>query len=300
MSYVALRFAVPAREVDEWSDALIEAGAFAIDAADSHAGTTSETPIYAEPGEGRETLWPVTELTALFDARNDARDALARAAANLKQSAPAHESFVVAEKDWVRATQRQFAPIRIDEGFWIVPSWCTPPDPAAHNLTLDPGVAFGTGSHATTRLCLLWLREAIARNAPKSLLDYGCGSGILAIAAKKLGATNVVGTDMDPQALDASLRNARANDVDASFVMPDALGNATFDIVIANILTNTLVTLAPLLASRVRPGGRIALCGILAAQAEEVKAAYRRSFDIGTWRSIDDWSLLAGTRLAHP
>src|SRR5689334_10584331 len=176
MSYVALRFAVPARQVDEWSDALLEGGALSVDAADSRAGTTSETPIYAEPGEAGEKLWPITALTALFASRDDADDAIARAAANLMRSAPPHESFVVAEQDWVRETQRQFAPIRIDQGFWIVPSWCKPPDPDAHNLTLDPGVAFGTGSHPTTRLCLLWLREEIARAAPIALLDYGCGS----------------------------------------------------------------------------------------------------------------------------
>jgi ribosomal protein L11 methyltransferase len=300
-NYAALRFIIDADDADAWSDALLAEGAFSVDAADPHAGSAAETPIYAEPGE-RDALWPVTQLTALFDSGNDAGAALRRAAMTLARSAPPHQTFTVPEQDWVRATQKQFDPIRIADGFWIVPSWCDPPDPTALNLSLDPGLAFGTGSHATTRLCLLWLRAHV--RAGDSVLDYGCGSGILAIAANMLGATRVVGTDVDPQALSASIDNARANAVDASFVAPDALGDVTFDIVVANILTNALVMLAPLLAARVRVGGRIALCGILTSQADRVSETYRRWFEIEAWQSSEDWSLLAGVRTisasSHP
>ena len=181
----------------------------------------------------------------------------------LAQPIPPHEIFPIAEQDWVRQTQAQFGPIEIARGFWIVPSWSAVPDPGALNLRLDPGLAFGTGSHPTTRLCLEWLREHLAGG--ESVLDYGCGSGILAIAAAKLGADRVMGIDVDPQAVRASAHNARENDVDAAFVEPDALPAATYEVVVANILANPLIVLAPAIAQRVVAGGRIALSGILDA-----------------------------------
>ena len=327
MSYMALRFDVEAEDADAWSDALLALGAFAVEACDPRAETAAEIPIYAEPGDHRDSLWPITRLTGLFDAGNDLDATLSRAAARVGRSPPPHEAFPVFDRDWVQATRMQFEPIRIAEGFWIVPSWCAPPDPTALNLSLDPGLAFGTGSHATTRLCLIWLRAQLtpsvggpmsaagpsqgANYAPSggsaaalaasvggqfSVLDYGCGSGILSIAAVKLGAQRVVGTDIDPQALAASIENARVNAVAASFVAPDRLGDETFDIVVANILTSALLALAPLLASRVRAGGRIALCGILAPQADAVIETYRRWFDISTWQSVEGWALLEGVR----
>jgi ribosomal protein L11 methyltransferase len=298
MSYVALRFDVEAEDADAWSDALLASGAFAVDACDPRAGTSAETPIYAEPGERRDALWPITQLTALFGAGNDVNAALRRAAANVERPPPPHEAFPVPERDWVQATRMQFEPIRIAEGFWVVPSWCAPPDPSSLNLSLDPGLAFGTGSHPTTRLCLMWLHAHLTASVGRqlSLLDYGCGSGILSIAALKLGAQRVVGTDIDPQALSASVENARLNAVEASFIAPDALGNEMFDIVVANILTSVLLAFASQLASRVRAGGRIALCGILAPQADAVIDAYRNWFDISTWQSVEGWSLLEGVR----
>jgi len=178
-------------------------------------------------------------------------------------------------------------------GLWLGPPWRTPPDPA-QAVVIDPGRAFGTGAHPTTRLCLQWLRATVTPHA--SVLDYGCGSGILAIAAAKLGAGDVAGTDIDPQALDAAADNARANGTAVAFAAPDAIRGGTFDLVVANILTNPLRMLAPALAARVRPGGRLALAGLLDAQAPLAADAYARWFTIAPWRSADGWTLLAGVR----
>lgn len=294
MSYVALRFDAPAEDAEAWSDALLAAGAWSVDVSDPAAGTPDETPQYGEPGEPGDQLWPVSRLSALFASVTDSRAALRIASEGIALPAPLHETHIVAEQDWVRTTQAQFGPIRIAGDFWIVPSWAQAPEPDALNLRLDPGLAFGTGSHPTTFLCLEWMRMHI--QGGESLLDYGCGSGILAIAGARLGAGRVVGTDVDHQAMRASEDNARANDVTATFVLPDALAPGIFDIVVANILAKPLTLLAPALAMRVRPGGRIALSGIFEAQAEAVAAVYARWFNIGTWKVHDGWALLAGER----
>ena len=298
MSYVALRFDASATEAEAWSDALLAAGALSVDVSDPAAGTAAETPQFGEPGERDATLWPISRLSALFAADGDP-DAALRAASTLTElPLPPHETSLVAEQDWVRATQAQFGPIRIADDFWIVPSWAEAPAPDALVLRLDPGLAFGTGSHPTTCLCLEWMRAHI--RGGESLLDYGCGSGILAIAGARLGAGRVVGTDVDPQAVRASADNARANGLDlrsgATFVLPDALAPGEFDIVVANILANPLTLLAPALAMRVRPGGRIVLSGILEEQAAAVAAAYARWFNIGPHDVRDGWVLLAGER----
>jgi len=295
VSYIALRFDIDAASADGWADVLLAAGALSVDVADPHAGTLEESPLYGEP-DSPAALWPVSRLTALF--ADDSAVLAARAGlAAAGRTLPPHETFPVAEQDWVRATQAQFAPIRIVDGLWIVPSWCDAVDPAAINLALDPGLAFGTGSHPTTRLCLRWLAREL--EAGESVLDYGCGSGILAIAAGRLGAARVVGTDIDAQALAASRANALSNGVAATFVAVDRLAaaeRAPFDVVIANILANPLVRLAPVLAGFARAGGRIVLSGILEAQAGDVIAAYRRWFNIGISESDDGWVALAGTR----
>jgi ribosomal protein L11 methyltransferase len=235
----------------------------------------------------------------LFGHDADPVRAIAAAGRAARRAPPPYETCAVAEQDWVRATQAQFAPIRIAGMLWVVPSWCAPPDPGAINLTLDPGLAFGTGSHPTTRLCLAWLATWLRRG--ERVLDYGCGSGILAIAAAKLGADEVVGVDVDPQAIRASRANARANGVAATFVAPDDLPALTaqrFDVLVANILANPLVLLAPALAARVRAGGRIVLSGILEPQAAQVAAAYAAWFNISVWNSDDGWIALAGVRCA--
>ena len=290
----ALSFDAAAAAAERWADALLDAGALSVDVADPHAGTPGETPLYAEPAESGTPFWPVSRLTALFPTAMDAEAALASAAECLNESVPAHRRTTLSDVDWVRETQAQFAPIRITDQMWIVPSWHEPPDASAINIVLDPGLAFGTGSHPTTFLCLRWLSVNVERGA--SVLDYGCGSGILAIAAAKLGADAVIGVDADPQALAASRANAEANGVAARFCSPDALPVQAVDIVVANILANPLELLAPLLARRVRPEGRIVLSGILEPQADRVAAAYARWFNIAPWGSADGWTALAGVR----
>jgi ribosomal protein L11 methyltransferase len=297
MPYIALRFDTAAGTADGWADALLAAGALSVDAADALAGTQDETEVYGEP-DVPSAVWPLTRLTALFDADADVVGALGRAGALLARAPPRYFLEAVADSDWGRATQAQFGPLRVGERLWIVPSWSEPEDATALNLRIDPGLAFGTGSHATTRLCLRWLETNLARGA--TLLDYGCGSGILAIAAARLGAGSVIGVDVDAQALAASAANARANAVDARFVSPEALPPGSFDIVVANILANPLELLSPLLAARVRAGGNIVLSGILEAQAAQVAAAYARWFKIVPWGSEDGWVALAGSRTHAP
>ncbi|HEX6792627.1 MAG TPA: 50S ribosomal protein L11 methyltransferase [Casimicrobiaceae bacterium] len=293
-TFWALRFDVAAADADRWSDALLAAGALSVDAADPFAGTDRESAIFGEPSEAPRDWWHVTRLTALCAGDADPA-AIVRTAADAVASAePPFERYRVPDRDWVRTTRAQFAPLRITDALWIVPSWCTPPRPDATNILLDPGLAFGTGAHPTTRLCLRFLADE--SNRGDSVLDYGCGSGILAIAAAKLGAGRVAGVDIDPQAISASIENGRANRVRAQFVHVDALGEERFAIVVANILANPLRVLAPALAARTEDGGRIALSGILAAQAGDVARDYAPWFDIAAGAEDDGWVLLTGTR----
>ena len=297
MPYLAIVFETQGADADAWADALLDAGALCVDLTDPRADTKTEQPLYGEPGDPPGERWPACSLTALFERDADVPAALAAAAAAIGRTSPPCLRREVAEQDWVRLAQAQFAPIRITDGLWIVPSWCEPVDAAALNLVVDPGLAFGTGSHPTTRLCLAWLASELA--AGESVLDYGCGSGILAVAAARLGARSVVGTDVDPQAILASEANAAVNRAAARFVPPDALDAAgcdRFDVVVANILTNPLRLLAPALAARVRPGGRIVLSGILDTQVDDVVAAYRDWFKIALWKADEGWVALVGTR----
>jgi ribosomal protein L11 methyltransferase len=294
MSFVALRFDVAAADADRWSDALLDAGALSVDAADPSADSADEQAIFGEPSDAEPGWWRVTRLTALCAGDAEPLAIVRRASDALDSASPPFESYPVADRDWVRATQAQFAPLRITDALWIVPTWCEAPRADAVNIMLDPGLAFGTGAHPTTRLCLRFLADNVARGA--SVLDYGCGSGILAIAAAKLGAKRVVGVDIDPQAIKASMDNAQANRVLAQFLHVDKLTAERFAIVVANILANPLRVLAPALAARTQRGGRMALSGILAGQANDVAAAYVRWFDIAIHAEDDGWVLLVGTR----
>ena len=294
MPFFALRFDAPAAAAEAWSEALLAAGAASVDTADANAGTGGETPLYGEPDYPAGGLWPSSRLTALFAADADIEARIRDAAARVGLAPPAYTLDTVADLDWVRRTQAQFSAQRITDRLWIVPSWCDPVDPEAVNLKLDPGLAFGTGSHATTRLCLRWLAAHLMPD--QSVLDYGCGSGILAIAAARLGASTVVGTDIDLEAIAASRANAERNGVAALFAVPEAIAPGRFDVVIANILANPLRLLAPVLAARVRDGGAIVLSGVLEGQAAAVSGAYRRWFKLDAWGKDDGWVALAGRR----
>ena len=273
----------------------METGALSVALEDADAGTVDETPLFGEPDHPTAELWQHSTAIALFDAQADVPALLAAAAALAGVPAPADYTIeAVADADWVRLTQSQFDPIPISSRLWIVPTWHTAPDAAAINLKLDPGLAFGTGSHPTTRLCLAWLDTHLAGG--ETLLDYGCGSGILAIAAARLGAARVDGIDIDPQAVTASRDNAALNDVEARFGLPGELPETAYDVVVANILTNPLKAMAPLLAGRVRTGGQLVLSGILVEQAEDVMTIYRDWFDFGPPAAEAGWVRLAGTR----
>jgi len=294
MAFLALRFDATAGDVESWADALLAAGALSVDTADSEEGTPDETPRYGEPGMIDAGYWPENRITALFPAEIDVEGVLTEICSTLCAPLPHAGVEVVEATDWVAKTQAQFSPIAVSERLWVVPSWCDPVDPAAINLKLDPGLAFGTGSHPTTRLCLEWLDANL--DPGQSVLDYGCGSGILAIAAAKLGAIDVHGVDVDPQAITASRANAALNKVDAAFATADDLPPRRFDVVVANILANPLMLLAPLLAGHVKSAGRIVLSGILEDQAKAVCAAYEPWFKIATSAMQDGWVALAGTR----
>ncbi|HYK12817.1 MAG TPA: 50S ribosomal protein L11 methyltransferase, partial [Burkholderiales bacterium] len=200
----------------------------------------------------------------------------------------------VADQDWVRATQNQFQPVRVSSRLWVVPTWHAAPDPAAVNLVIDPGLAFGTGTHATTRLCLKWLDTNL--RGGESVLDYGCGSGILGIAALKLGAARATGVDIDPLALLAARHNAMQNQVHMAFVAAERDAPEPADIVLANILANPLTLLAPLLARLTRRGGHILLSGVLEHQAREVEDAYRAAFDLAPLERDEGWVLISGSK----
>ena len=288
---------VDAAKVLAVSDALLEAGAFSVDVADAKAGTDRETPIFGEPGQDLELAFGSNRVVALFEPETDLPGVIERACAAAGFSAsPEYKITEVAEQDWVRLTQSQFTPIRVSARLWIVPSWHSSPDPAAINIILDPGLAFGTGSHPTTRLCLDWLDRNMSPGC--GVIDYGRGSGILAIAAAKLGAARVRGVDIDAQAVLSSRYNAERNHVIAKFSHADEAPPEPADVVLANILSNPLKVLAPLLARLTLPGGTLVLSGILPPQATDVADAYRSWFDIQP-RAIDDgWVRLSGTRLS--
>lgn len=281
--------------VDEVTDALLAAGALAVDVQDAAAGTAAESPIFAEPGEAPATGWHANRVSALFAMDADLHAAVPRALAESGID-PASEFLVerVEDADWVRLTQGQFQPLQITPRLWVVPTWHALPDPDAINIVLDPGVAFGTGAHPTTRLCLRWLDTVVTPDA--DVLDYGCGSGILAIAAMKLGARSARGIDIDPQAVFAAQNNAQQNQVAAIFVAAENKLVAPANIVVANILANPLMVLAPLLAQLTLPGGCIALSGILVEQAGSVQTAYAADFDMQSTDTDDGWVLLTGIR----
>lgn len=294
-----IKFLCLERSAEDFGDLMIDAGAMSVSIEDADLGSPDEKPLYGEPGTEPDTFaWTRSIVSVLADEKFDALQAAAIAAKALGIETPTMQSdTVVPDEDWVRITQAQFSPVKVSDRLWIVPSWHEPPSSDAINIRLDPGVAFGTGSHPTTHLCLQWLDTHVT--GEDSVLDYGCGTGILAIAAAKLGAASVLGTDIDPQAVESAAYNARHNEVEARFVLPAELPSERFSLVVANILSNPLKVLAPALLGRVAPGGRLVLSGVLARQAEEVIEVYRSTdpnVELSVWREEDGWVCIAGTR----
>jgi ribosomal protein L11 methyltransferase len=287
-----LRLLAPEDLVETVSDALDALDALSVSVEDADAQTDAEQALFGEPGmPPPKDGWQRSRVIALF-----ATEALAREAAALLE---AQDFFAecrllgladVPEQDWVRLTQSQFAPVEITPEFWIVPTWHEPPAQARQVIRLDPGLAFGTGTHPTTRMCLRWIAT---RGSPvgKRVLDYGCGSGILAIGAAKYGATDIDAVDIDPAAVESTGLNADANGVRLQAGLPDASAGR-YDIVLANILATPLKVLAPLLCAHVAPGGALVLAGILERQADELKAAYAPYAALEVSDSEDGWILM--------
>ncbi|MDL2284516.1 50S ribosomal protein L11 methyltransferase [Oxalobacter sp. OttesenSCG-928-P03] len=283
-----------------FSDALLAAGAMAVTVEDADEGTDAERPIFGEPGaDSEEHVWQRSRVIALISADSDTQHMLSLAAKESgMDSIPPFLVRAVPTKDWVRETQEQFDPIHIGKNIWVVPSWHQTPDSNGIVLQLDPGLAFGTGSHPTTRLCLEWLEENVASG--QNVLDYGCGSGILAIAAAKLGAVSVDGVDIDPQAIATARENAAENQCDIAFYLPDPFSekakNRQYDIVVANILSGPLQQLAQIITSRLKPGGKLVLSGILDWQENDVISAYAPWLVLTPYQYSDGWVALSGIR----
>lgn len=293
-------------EAEALSDILLETGVLAVSVEDADSDTGDESPLYGEPGlEPAVQAWRNNRVVALLPDGLDPCQVLEQLAGHAGR--PIAESDwhtrEVPDEDWVRLTQSQFGPIQVGDRIWIIPSWhaADPELPSAGGrdgdvvrIELDPGLAFGTGSHPTTHLCLEWL--AGRPLAGSTLLDYGCGSGILAIAAAMLGASSVEAVDIDEQAVQSTRDNALNNRVQVNACLPDAFGPGQFDVVVANILSNPLKVLAPMLANRVAPGGSLVLSGVLERQAREVAAAYAPWLEMNVWQARDGWVCLHGRR----
>ena len=294
MPYQQITIAVNDHLAERLADALMEHGALSAAIEDAYAGTENEQAIFGEPGMPAAQIWQQSKVIALFGEHDEAAAAVKAAAQECGLKDLSYDSETLEDQDWVRLTQSQFDPIQISERLWITPSWHKAPEGNAVNLQLDPGLAFGTGSHPTTRLCLKWLDTQL--KGGESVLDYGCGSGILTIAALKLGAGSAVGVDIDEQAIRASNDNAAQNNVQAYFYLPDGLPQGQFDVVVANILANPLRMLGEMLAARTKQGGRIVLSGLLAEQSEELGEIYSQWFDIEPAETEEGWARLSGVK----
>ncbi|MCD5972784.1 50S ribosomal protein L11 methyltransferase [Pseudomonas quasicaspiana] len=291
MPWLQVRLAISPEQAETYEDALLEVGAVSVTFMDAE-----DQPIF-EPELNTTPLWSHTHLLALFEADTDAEHVLAHLRLLTDAELPEHMSEVIEDQDWERSWMDNFQPMRFGQRLWIVPSWHAAPEPEAVNLLLDPGLAFGTGTHPTTALCLEWLDGQDLNGC--DLLDFGCGSGILAIAALLLGAKQAVGTDIDVQALEASRDNAGRNNIAPErfeLYLPENMPPQQADVLVANILAGPLVALAPQLATLVKTGGRLALSGILAEQGEEVAAAYADTFELDPIANRDGWVRITGRR----
>ena len=292
MPWLQLELESTPATAERLSDLLSASGACAVTLQDG-----ADQPLF-EPPPGATPLWGSTRVVGLFEADADIEAVLAALESALAPAPlPPWHLNPLEDRDWVRAWMDDFQPMRFGERLWIVPGEMTPPDPEAVNIRLDPGLAFGTGTHPTTAMCLRWLDAHPPRD--RTVIDYGCGSGILAIAAARLGARRIEAVDTDPQALlataDNARRNAVADRIDA--FLPDDFPGQPADLLLANILAGPLRALAPRLGRLVRPGGEIVLSGILAEQADSVRDAYAGAFDITRVEQVEEWVCLAGRRL---
>ena len=287
MAWIQLIFTSSPQQAESLSDALSECGAAAVTFQDN-----ADQPIY-EPTIGETPLWSATSVIALFDAETDT-EALLTALRSQIGELPDHRIEAVEDKDWEREWMENFKPICFGEKLWIVPSWHEPPQPDAVNILLDPGLAFGTGTHPTTALCLQWLDKADLTG--KTVIDYGCGSGILAIAAALLGANKVIGVDTDPQALEATQANAQRNGVIIETYLPQHCPTVECDLLLANILAGPLMELMPRFVELTRPDTQLVLSGILDVQADTVSQHYQAEFEMDNAVVLEEWVRLSGIR----
>jgi len=289
MPFLQLTLDIATADPAPFEDVLFELGALSVTLEDA-----ADDPVL-EPAPGETPLWPTRVVKALFEAATD-RDAVSQALALALPVAPTPRFEAIADKAWEREWLKDFKPMRFGRRLWVCPGGLPAGDPDAVRIELDPGLAFGTGTHPTTALCLEWLDGRHLQG--QDVVDYGCGSGILAIAALKLGAARVLAIDIDPQALIATRDNAHRNRTEAGLVVSDdpGLGERCCDLLVANILAGPLVELAPRFAAAVRTGGELALSGILTAQAQAVTAAYQPWFDIALSATREGWALLDGRR----
>jgi ribosomal protein L11 methyltransferase len=291
MPWLQVRLAISPAQAETYEDALLEVGAVSVTFMDAE-----DQPIF-EPELNTTPLWTHTHLLALFEADTQADSVFAHLQLLTGEPLPEHHAEVIEDQDWERSWMDNFQPMRFGQRLWIVPSWHAAPEPDAVNLLLDPGLAFGTGTPPTPALGLEWLDGQPLQDL--DIIDFGCGSGILAIAALLLGARQAVGTDIDVQALEASRDNAGRNGIAEQrlpLYLPADLPAMQADVVVANILAGPLVALAPQLSGLVKPGGWLALSGVLAEQGEEVAAAYAADFDLDPIALREGWVRISGRR----
>ena len=292
-----LKIMCPEAHIDELSEALEALDALSVSVEDADAATDAEQALFGEPDmPPPKGGWQRSRVTALFSTEAQARESAQLLAAQDFFGACSLLGVVaLVDQDWVRLTQSQFAPVEITPEFWIVPTWHEPPAAAKQVIRLDPGLAFGTGTHPTTRMCLNWIaKQQDAKNQFKRVLDYGCGSGILAIGAAKFGAVEIDAVDIDPAAVESTLLNAEANHVTLNTGLPDQV-SGHYQAVLANILASPLKVLAPLLCARVEKGGSLVLAGILARQEDELKLAYAPYCKLTVSDTEDGWILMTAT-----
>ncbi|HBZ14617.1 50S ribosomal protein L11 methyltransferase [Candidatus Pantoea floridensis] len=292
MPWIQIKINSTGANAETLSDALMDVGAVSVTFQDTH-----DNPVY-EPLPGETLLWGDTDVIGLFDAETEMSDVVAELSQHpLLGSAFRHKIEQIEDKDWEREWMDNFHPMRFGERLWICPSWRDVPDPNAVNVMLDPGLAFGTGTHPTTSLCLTWLDGLDLQG--KTVIDFGCGSGILAIAALKLGAAQAIGIDIDPQAIQASRDNAERNGVSerlALYLPHQQPDNLQADVVVANILAGPLRELAPLISVLPKAGGHLGLSGVLASQAAGVCEAYEEQFDLDPVAEKEEWCRITGIR----